>query len=290
MSSCNSCNKNIFSNAMCPCDGDTCYDACVNASCGDPKYLTLLAPVVYDEIGTNVCRSINICEYINTYPGLAYIDFQPLTYTVNNPAPTISQIANRPNCFEVTISNLNIVFLVKIYDCCKKLLGTEVTSAILYLPPATDPSYNAKTNPSSVSFEIFAPYGISYENTGNTPALNILGFSTTNNFVTQGLNLIVIPKVVNLDTAAQSVSVGLSLILSSVYFSPYLIPHNGKAPICKGETPNESVSACKKFVEGSLLDRNIKPLEFGNPADSKENCEDGNLDPCDDNSINDIFE
>lgn len=297
MSNCCGCNKRILSNTASECESSFCCDACTMPSCGDPKYLTVLAPVVYDEIGVNVCRNIDVSGYATEFPDMTYLEFEPLNYdfTDASAVPVINQLQNRPNCYEVTLSNIRIRFVVKIYNCCRQLIATRLTSPLSYLPPNTDPSYNQETNPSSVTFEIFAPYGISYYDTTTaaepSPYLNIVGFSNANNFITQGLNLTVIPKVLSYDSASQSVNVGLSLIVSSVYFSPYLLNHHGKATVSKGTSPIEVISVCKKFVEGSLLDRNIKPLEFGNPFDKKQDCSDDNMNPCDNNEILDeIFE
>lgn len=297
MSNCCDCNKRVMSNQPYDKDNGFCFDVCTMPNCGEPKFLTVLAPVVYDEIGANICRSISVAGYATEFPNMEYIDFQPYRYTFvgDDPGPVVTQITNRPNCYQVSLSQLSITFVARIYGNCKQLLGTRITSPITFLPPNTDPSFDAETNPSSLTFEVFAPYGVAYDNTATADApvgtINLVGFSDANSQMAQGLNLNVIPKVLNYDITSQTVNLGLSLILSSIYFSPYLLPHQGKAPISKGLSPSERVSVCKRFVDGGLLDRSIKPLEFMNPFDKKEDCQDGDIDPCNnkDDTI-DIFE
>lgn len=275
-----SCKKRVISNAVLNGSGNNdCNDVCVNPQCGDPKYLTVLTPVIYDEIGINICRTFEIpSELLTNYPTAVYASVEVIDITFSTTcedAVTITQIPTRPNCYEVTLTNLNVTFAVRLYDCCMRLLTTATVCEILYLPPnVCDESYDEDTNPTSVSLEIFAPYGVSYVN-GNIeePDLNFIGFSTTNNSLVQGLNLMAIPKVLNFDISDGTLTVGVTLVVSSVYFTPYQLPHNGKAVISKGDLETEDESVCMDFVEGSLLDRNIKPLELCNPGDNKEPCD-----------------
>jgi hypothetical protein len=80
-------------------------------------------------------------------------------------------------------------------------------------------------------------------------------------------------KVLNFDIANAEMTVGLTLIVKSIYYNQYRIPHNGKALVSKGTLASPEESVCMSFVSGSLLDRNIKPLELCNPLDQKRNCE-----------------
>ena len=41
-------------------NNEDCIDVCTNPVCGTSDNLTLLAPVVYDEIGINLCREVPI--------------------------------------------------------------------------------------------------------------------------------------------------------------------------------------------------------------------------------------
>jgi len=288
MSKC-SCNRKIMSNAV--ANGlfnDSCLDVCVNPQCGDPEYLTILAPVVYDEIGINICRSVPLpADTSVEFPTAVYASAEVID--IDLPAPTgetggttISPIANRANCYEVELSNLSVTFAVRLYDCCKRLLTTLTIASVIYLPPlTTDEGYDTDTNPTSVAMDIFAPYGVVYEDGDVTsPTINFIGFSTTNSSLEQGLNLMAIPKVLDFDLTDGTVTIGLTLIVKSIYFTQYQIPHNGKAIVSKGSLNPSEDSVCMDFVSGSLLDRNIKPLEVCNPYDKKEVCDDVDPVPC----------
>ena len=65
--------------------------------------------------------------------------------------------------------------------------------------------------------------------------------------------------------ANREITVGLTLIISSVFFSQYLIPHQGKVRVPKGSLETTDDSLCLNFVNGDLLNLNIKPLELGPP-------------------------
>ena len=122
--------------------------------------------------------------------------------------------------------------------------------------------------------QLFAPYGVTYtDTTAATPNLNFIGFLSTNGTVSQGLNLMAMSKVLNFDIANAEMTVGLTLIVKSIYYNQYRIPHNGKAIVSKGKQASQVLFFSKSFVNGSLLDRNIKPLELCNPLDQKRNCE-----------------
>lgn len=280
MSKCCGCNKKIISNAI--ANGKSCIDVCVNPQCGDPEYLTVLAPVVYDEIGINICRTISLDEILTNFPTTAYIDAEviDISYSTTGENPiSIAPINSRSKCYEITLTNLSVSFAVKLYDCCKRLLTTATIAGAIYLPPTTtDEGYDEDTNPSSVTLELFAPYGVVYTD-GNVeqPELNFIGFSSTNSSLNQGLNLMAIPKVLDFDSTAETMTVGLTLIVKSIYFAQYMLPHNGKAIVSKGQLSTPEESACMDFVSGSLLDRNIKPLEFCNPLDTKNNCNSCNI-------------
>lgn len=284
MANCCGCNKRVISNLCAQttdCDG-VCTDVCSNPQCGDPKYLTVLTPVVYDEIGINVCRSIDISAILTANPTAVYATVE--VFSIASPEGetfyTINYISGRHNCYEITLNNLVVTFILRLYDCCKRVISTSTIEGT-YLPPTTDESSDPETNPQSVTLEIFAPYGVAYT-TGDTsnPGLNVISFSTDTNTLAQGLNLTALPKVLNLDTSAGTITVGLTIIVNSIYFSQYQLPHMGKAIVPKGRLSSTSDSVCFDFVCGNLLDRSIKPLEFCNPLDKKENCNSLNPD-CD---------
>lgn len=277
MANCCGCNKRVISNLIANAQGDDCNgictDVCTTPQCGDPKYLTVLAPVIYDEIGINVCRSISIAETLAENPSAVYATAEVLSIELPTTGETvISQIPGRQNCYSITLSGLTVTFFVSLYDCCRRLL-TNITVPTTYLPAATDPASDPETNPTAVTLEIFAPYGIVYaDETATEPVLNVVAFRSTNSSLGQGLNLTALPKVLSLDTTAGTVTIGLTLIVNSIYFSQYQLPHMGKAAVSKGQLSTYGDSVCMDFVCGNLLDRNIKPLELCNTLDKKENC------------------
>ena len=93
-----------------------------------------------------------------------------------------------------------------------------------------------------------------------TPALNYIGFLSSDNGITQGLNLYAIPKVLDLDTTTDEVTVGLSLILQSLYYAGYRVASAGKIVTPKGSIVSEENSDELKFVCGNLLNLAIKLL------------------------------
>lgn len=256
-----------------------CFDVCTNTICGSPDELSILAPLIYDEIGINLCTTFAVGTDISTtYPTAtnASVSVIDIAYTYGDENVEITQIAGRPNCYSVTLSNLTVTFAVTLYDESCRALATLTPTAV-YLPNSTTAAtYDEDTNPTSVTLEIFAPYGVSY-NSDNaappvyTPALNSIGFLSSDNVVTQGLNLYAIPKLLGLDTTDDEVTVGLTLILQSLYFCGYRVTSAGRISTPKGSIVSGEESDCIKFVCGNLLDRAIKPLDLSPPA-----CE-GNL-------------
>lgn len=252
-----------------------CMDVCTTPLCGSPSTLGILAPVIYDEIGINLCTTFSLGVDVST----AYPTAESISLTVSNigmtfgteGAVTIEAITGRPNCYLVTLSDLLVEFIVRIYDSANRLLGTFPVTA-LYLPPSTsDPTYDEDTNPTAVELEIYAPYGISYDVDAvadpptATAIINPIAMGTTVNMLRQGLNLMAIPKVLDFDIDNDTVTVGLSLFLQSLYFAAYRVPTEGRLDTPKGSIVPEEQSACMSFVEGSLLDLNIRPLDIGSP-------------------------
>ena len=166
------------------------------------------------------------------------------------------------------------------------MLGTQTVTAN-YLPAddnSADYDYmDEDTNPTSVELEIFAPYGVAHSDYTGLPAIiHVIGFGEDNTALSQGLNLLAIPKVLNFDPQDSTVTIGLSVILKSIYFSQYKIPHHGKAVVPKACTRPTDDTICLDFVCGDLLDLAIKPLELGPPKYEetlKDSC-DVPCDPC----------
>lgn len=274
------CRTRIVSNAVQNLKQNECIDVCTNPICGSPNMLSLYAPLIYDEIGINLCSTFELGVDIPTaYPTATTASAQvvDVTYTYGEGNVVIEAIQGRTNCYSVTLSNLTVELAVNLYDDASRLLDTIFVST-LYLPPViTDPAYDEDTNPTLVELEIFAPYGISYNGVAGdfTPALNYIGFLATDNFVRQGLNLYVIPKALNLDTADSTITVGLTLVLQSLYFAGYNVASAGKINTPKGSLIAPEDTDCMRFVAGDLLNLAIKPLELGMPSceeNLKQNC------------------
>lgn len=265
---CRCCPKRYVSNGA--GQNPTCQDVCVNPICGTPDSLTLLAPVVYDELGVNLCRSIPIsipAEASNA--SSVSVQVLDVSFTGNTATTTVEPINGRPNCYLVTLTNLTVTFLIRYFDCANRILSTDTFTAV-YLPySSSQPDYayyDEDTNPASIEVEIFAPYGVAYELTNPpTPSIHYVGFGMNNNSVAQGLNMMAIPKILNFDPAADEITVGLSVLLESIYFIQYLIPHNGKAVVPKACPQPDDDTLCMDFVCGDLLELSIKPLELGPP-------------------------
>lgn len=283
MTTCNAgkcnCNTRIVSPVVknIPCG---CMDVCVTPICADPSTLGILAPLIYDEIGINLCATFALGTDISTvYPTAAKANIQltDLAYTYGAGNVEVSPISGRPNCYQVTLSNLTASFAMHIYDSDCRLLGTIYPETV-YLPPETTAAtYNEETNPTSVTLEIFAPYGVSY-NPDETPvaALNFIGFQSGNDSIRQGINLLAIPKLIGFDTENDTATVGLSMILQSLYYAGYNVATSGKIQTPKGSITTPDNNDCIQFVAGDLLNLAIKPLELGPPAYQerlKQDCE-----------------
>lgn len=92
--------------------------------------------------------------------------------------------------------------------------------------------------------------------------LNVTGFLQTNDYVRQGLNLYAMSKLLNLDLENNTITVGLTLVLQSLYFAGYRVETSGKIDIPKGSILVPDNSDCLSFVAGDLLNLEIKPLEL----------------------------
>lgn len=136
MMSCNQC-----------CHTGKDCDVCVSPGCGEPENLSIYSPIIYDEVGINLCRTITIPENILTlYPTTTYVQLlvadikiysgkgyftgeeETVEYTeeelaeMGNPPTfsTVSTIPGRANCLRVKLTNLRVVFKIRLYDNCKK--------------------------------------------------------------------------------------------------------------------------------------------------------------------------
>jgi len=245
-----------------------CTDLCANPVCGDPSVLSLFAPLIYDEIGINLCATFDLGVDIATeYPTVtgASIKVIDATYALGEEGVQVEALTGRPNCYAVTLSEITVLFALDLFDAAGRLIDTIYPTAV-YLPANTEaPTYDEDTNPSSVELGIFAPYGFSYDTTGEapTPVINFIGFSQDTNFVRQGINLYSIAKLLDFSTDDSTVTVGLTLILQSLYFAGYRVESEGKIDVPKGSILVPENTRCMRFVAGDLLNLAIKPLDLG---------------------------
>lgn len=245
-----------------------CTDICANPVCGEPSVLSLFAPLIYDEIGINLCATFDLgVDIATTYPSVisASIKVVNATYTLGEGGVQVETLTGRPNCYVVTLSEIAVQFAMELYDAAGRLVDTIFPTAV-YLPAdTTAPTYDEDTNPSSVELELFAPYGFSYDTAGTepTPVINFIGFGQDNNFVRQGINLYSLAKLLDFSTDDSTATVGLTLILQSLYFAGYRVESAGKIDVPKGSILAPENSECMRFVAGDLLNLAIKPLNLG---------------------------
>jgi len=255
-----------------------CTDVCVNPVCGDPSVLSLFAPLIYDEIGINLCSTFDLGVDIATeYPTVtsASIKVIDATYTLGEGGVEVEALSGRPNCYVVTLSEITVSFAMDLFDPAGRLVDTIFPTAV-YLPAdTTAPTFDEDTNPSSVELELFAPYGFSYDTAGTepTPVVNFIGFGQGTNFVRQGINLYGLAKLLDFSTDDSTATVGLTLVLQSLYFAGYRVESAGKIDVPKGSILAPENSECMRFVAGDLLNLAIKPLDLGElPATDGYGC------------------
>ena len=78
-----------------------CFDVCTNPICGSPSELSLYAPLIYDQIGINLCAEFPIGADISaTYPTAvnATASVIDVSYEYGTGNVVITQIPGRPNC------------------------------------------------------------------------------------------------------------------------------------------------------------------------------------------------
>lgn len=246
-----------------------CFDVCTNPICASPSVLSILAPLIYDEIGINLCTTFDLDEDLSAdYPTAtnATVQIVDIAYECGDKGIEIEQIPGRPNCYEIDLRNINITFAINLFDEGCRLLAT-LYKTVLYLPPEDCETYNEDTNPSLVELELFAPYGVAFDTEGQNPkpTISTIGFSLEDNFVRQGINLYAIPKLINFDIDDDDVTVGVTIVLQSLYFAGYQVASEGKINTPKGSIIPTEDTECMKFVEGELLNLAIKPLNLGPP-------------------------
>ena len=268
MSNCNCKSKCFTSHGIANLSHNPCLDVCTHPICGTAEALLLYAPTIYDCIGVNLCRVVPLDVSIpTTYPTTSYVTAEVIDMVPGT--ATITPISNRPNCYNVDLSELSFTIIVKLFDCCNRLLATLPLTEVIYLPASTtDPYYDEDTNPTSITLQLYAPYGPAYTISGTTatPTLVFNGMTLTQSPQTQGIQASAVGKVLHFDSDDSSISLGITLYVFSLYNSFYNFYDTTRGNIPKGSliTPEESV--CMNFIRGCLLDRNIKPLELSPPS------------------------
>lgn len=260
----------IVSNVVQSLNGNGgCVDICASPITGEPNMLGVMTPLIYDEIGINLCTTFDLQNDIcKTYPTATSATIQVLNaeYGCGANDVQIEAITGRQNCYLVTLSNITLQFAMNLYDSSCRWLGTIYPTA-LYLPSdTTAETYDVDTNPASVELELFAPYGLTY-NTGVSPAtpiINYIGFNTANNTIKQGINLFSMAKLLDFSVEDNTATVGVTMVLQSLYYAGYKIKSCGKIDIPKGSIVTPENSDCLRFVAGDLLNLAIKPLDLGN--------------------------
>lgn len=274
---CGSRPRVVSSVVQCMKGGKDCKDVCANPICGEPNVLSIQTPLIYDEIGINLCATIALGVDIATaYPTVtnASVNVIDATYAYGPDDVNIESITGRPNCYVVTLSNITLQFAVNLYDAACRLVATIYPTGV-YLPSdTTAPTYDEDTNPSSVELEIYAPYGFSFTD-GATPQriITYTGFNETNNMLRQGVNLFSLAKMLDFSTDDSTATIGVTLVLQSLYYAGYKVRSNGRIDIPKGSILTPEDSDCMRFVAGDLLDLEIKPLDLSRAEEYKEPCE-----------------
>lgn len=251
-------------------------DACVCPPLGEPKLLTIVAPVVFDECGINLCRVVDNLDKIFDdldfeRDNVAGIELRVIDIDFNfgkENGSKVETLVRRPNCVRVTLSQIDVTFAAKVIDQNCRVIAEECFT-IQYLPgDEEDPYFDNDTNPVSIAIDVYAPYGASYKlDCECEPVISFLGFVEDgdhgNNALRQGIITQALAKVVNLDVDSLSAAIGLTIYIKSVYFVQYKIPHKGLCvpPKCI-PVDIEPENACLDFVEGDLLEQSIQPLEL----------------------------
>ena len=195
------------------------------------------------------------------------------TYEYGTDAVSIESITGQPNCYVVTLTDITVQFAMNLYDDAGRPVATIYPTAV-YLPSETTaPTYDEDTNPSSVELEVFAPYGLSYDTTGDapTPVINEISFSSEGNMPRQGLNLYQMAKILDFNTDDSTATVGLTMILQSLYYAGYQVTSRGRIDVPKGNIGGSSFVFArgqkKTRIECTTLDdwvkeNNISRVDF----------------------------
>lgn len=223
-------------------------DACVCPPIGEPNKLTLLAPVVFDECGINICKTIDLGDLLDDKHDcnddiLRFINIndcgdircdtralqvQVLDINFNIDEDTVQTLVRRPNCVRVRLEDITIKFLIKFLDeNCNVLAEAILISP--YLPSdEEDDDFDDETN-RPFAIDLYAPYGVHYskEDSMIVDDIQFIGFLKDNNALRQGIVSQALAKVVAFDPTSFIVALGVTLYLKVVYFVQYKVPHAG---------------------------------------------------------------
>lgn len=174
---------------------------------GEPRLLTMMAPVVFDESGINLCRTICLNELTDVcvteskkchdilFDGLTKRDLaeacklqlQVVDINFNFVDPCecrcseIQPAKANPNLSRITLKDIDVTFAVTVLnDCCK--VTNQGMMTLRYLGCEDECGFDPVTNPSCISFDLYTPYGLSFgpENPKGcnklVPTINYMGF------------------------------------------------------------------------------------------------------------------
>ena len=216
-----------------------------------------------------MCREIRIPdEIVEAYPTTDAIELKVIDIDFKLKECEGSEVEilpRRSNCIQVKLARIVVKFVAKFLDRRCRVIAEECFEAE-YLPDKHSPHYDEDTNPSSVTVELYAPYGVSYLTHCDKckPAITYLGFvegCEANNSLRQGVVTQALAKVIDMDFNDGCIAVGISIYLKTVYFVQYKLKHAGLCVPPKCIPIEECGDACKDFVEGDLLEQSIQPLE-----------------------------
>ena len=288
---------------------------------GEPRLLTLMAPVVFDECGINLCRSVDInelqdvceegqrCQSDILFGGLTKCDLmnankiqlQVVDIDFNFVDPMGNRFSEiqpakcKPNLSRISLKDIDVTFAVSIIDeNCR--VEKQGMMTLRYLGDEKCDAYDSCTNPSCISFDLYTPYGVSFAPENPTgcnklvPTINFLGYVNSeqgrcgcnipmegffaypvNNGIQQGISAQALAKIVASD--CDSLAIGLTLYIKSIYFVQYRFKHEGlTVPPKLTPVDEQQNNNCLDFVCGDLLEASIRPLEVGEDAKSINNC------------------
>lgn len=283
---------------------------------GEPRLLTMMAPAVFDECGVNLCRTVCVDELTDVcrqdtndcteilFDGICKRDLveadklqlQVVDINFNFVDPCtcryseIRPAKNNPNLSRITLKDIDVTFAVSAIDCSCRVFKQGMMT-VRFLGPEQEDAYDSCTNPSSITFDLYTPYGVAYgvENPEGcnrlVPTINYMGYVsndnfcydngsyfTANNTIQQGVSAQALAKVIAYDN--ECFAIGLSIYFKSIYFVQYRFQHAGLTIPPKLVAVEEANNNnCLDFVCGDLLEPSIQPLEVG--RDSKTICDSG---------------